>query len=84
MRRIRAVALVKDSPPNEGNSENLEVSVGSDAEIRIANAFFLLEHRAKTIRGLGHLLLRDEQKHSVGKATIHGQAARRADVVHAR
>ena len=47
VRRIRAVALVKDSPANQRNSENLEVSVRGDAEVRIANALFLLEQRSQ-------------------------------------
>ena len=57
VRRIRAVALVEDSATNEGDSENLEVSVRDDAEVRAAEAFFLLAQRTKTIRGFGHLVL---------------------------
>ena len=57
VRRIRAVALVEDSTTNEGDSENLEVSVRDDAEVRAAEAFFLLAQRTKTIRGFGHLVL---------------------------
>ena len=60
VRSIRAIALVEDSPSNQRNSENLEVSVRGDAEIRIANAFFLLEQRTKTIHCLGDLILRHQ------------------------
>src|SRR5690348_7453435 len=57
VRGTRAVALVEDSPPNQRNSENLEVSIRSDAEIRYAEPFLLLEQCAKCIRGLGNLIL---------------------------
>ena len=82
VRRVGAVALVEDSPANQRNSQRLEVSVRDDAEVRAAKALFLLE-QAKTICGLGNLILRHEQKHSVWKAAIHWQAAGRANFAHA-
>src|SRR5881628_2450326 len=57
VRSIRAVVLVEDSPSNQRNSENLEVSVRGDAEVRNANALFLPEECTKTIRGPGDLAL---------------------------
>src|SRR5208282_3124783 len=68
---IRAVALVEDAPSNQGNSENLEVSVRSDAEIRTADAFFLPHERAKAIHRFRNLVLRHQEKHSVGKAAVY-------------
>ena len=82
VRSVRAVALVKDSSSNQRNFQRLEVSVRDDAEVRAAKALFLLE-QAKTICGLGNLILRHEQKHSVWKAAIHRQAAGRANFAHA-
>src|SRR2546427_6972079 len=73
VRRIRAVALVEDSSSNQRNSENLEVSVRGDAEVRIASALLLPEHRTKTIRGLRDLVVLHQEKHSVGKAAIQRQ-----------
>src|SRR5260370_33631813 len=86
MRRIGTVVLVKDAAANQRNSENLEVSLRSDAEIRNANAFFLLEHGSKIIRdGLGDLILRRQKEHSVGKPALNqGRAARGANSGHAR
>src|SRR5260370_15056817 len=86
MRRIGTVVLVKDAVANQRNSENLEVSLRSDAEISSAKAFFLLEHGSKIIRdGLGDLILRRQKEHSVRKPALNqGQAARGANSAHAR
>ena len=60
VRRVRAVALVEDSPSNQRNSQNLEILVRGDAEVRNSNAFFLPAQQTKTIHGLGELILRHQ------------------------
>ena len=47
VRSVRVVALVEHSPANQRNAENLEISVGGDAEIGGADAFLLLAQRVE-------------------------------------
>src|SRR2546423_3606186 len=91
VRRVGAVAIVKDSSAKQRNSEGLKISVSGDAKIRFSDSFFLTEENVEIarqllqIRGiLGQLILRDLQKLAVGNAPGHGKSACGAHLAHAR
>ena len=52
MGRVGAVALVKDSPTKERNSERLKISVGCDAKIGFPKSLFLAEEQVEIARQL--------------------------------
>ena len=52
MGRIPAVALVKDSPTKERNSERLKISVSCDAKICFPESLFLAEEHVEIARQL--------------------------------
>ena len=69
----------------------MEVSVGDDSEVGGAQTFLLseeqvegaAERRAVFKANFGNFVLRHQQEHAIGKASSHGKAAGRADLVHA-